>query len=140
MGENVLCGMKEYIHESSGIVVRDEGEGRVTVVCAANPQNNGESRAEGEWVRDTLKQIAAGYEKPISMLVDLMRVESMPYTDQLRAFHRDTIEEGYIERVAVVGDAFIFTRVLAVVSMLSEHRKKIKFFFKMEDAKDWLGW
>lgn len=132
--------MKEYIYEPSGTRIRDEGEGRVVVEYWDADQTLEEATAEGLWIRSSQEQIAAVSKKPIDVLVDLGRVEQLPLDDALRQLYRDTMAANHLHRIAIVGDSFMFTRALSVVVLLSGEREKVKFFFKMDDAKDWLGW
>ena len=132
--------MKEYIYEPIHTVVQEWDEGRVLIFLTETGQTFGQSQAQAFWLRDQLRSIAERVKKKLRVIVDLGTLDQTLLTDDLRHLYRDMMTDGCTEKIALVGDTFLFGRVLSILTLLAKPRQKVKYFFKINDAKDWLEW
>ena len=133
--------MTRYEFEQIGTVITDRGDGQVTLVFGRPGENLEEIIEQAQWVRKTFDAIHTKYsDRGLQILADLEKLDRVTLDDRVRAIYREIIEQPYIEKIAIAGDAFSFTKVLTILIKLTKHRKRVKFFFNPKEARDWLGW
>ena len=70
-------------------------------------------------------------------------ISKVPLTLKFKKLYQWYLEHNalqYFDKIACVGNAFGYTKILALKLLLRKHRDKIEFFFSEEEAKSWLGW
>jgi hypothetical protein len=135
-------GKKEYIYEPTATSIVDYGDGRLKLEYGRTSESIEEVHEQAMWIAGTLNIIRQDHDPKIKfrLLADLKKLYKISLDDRARALYKALIEQPYIERVACVGDAFSFTKVLTLSVLLVGKRKKFRFFFAIPDARKWLKW
>lgn len=132
--------MKEYHHELTGSTIKDLGDGRVMLALRHAPDHPTFLSQEA-WLVETVEGIAKEAGKALDFLFDLSGFEPPLWDAFMRKHALASLESSEIlNKSAIVGDSIVFMYVGATLAALSSKRDRVKFFFHIEDAKDWLGW
>lgn len=129
-----------YTFEPTGTTIADYGDGRIMVAYGRSAHTLAEVHLQATWIARALLTIRREKRQRFRLLVDLKKLYQLSLDDRARALYKAIIEQPYIQRVAVVGDAFSFTKVLTLSVLLIHTRRKFRFFFALRDAQKWLRW
>ncbi len=95
---------------------------------------------QAHWIDEQFRGLHLRYpDSKFSVLVDLGKLHTINLDDNVRAIYKSIMDRDYIARVGIVGDTFSFTKVLTIMVILKS-KPKVKFFFNITQAKDWLEW
>ncbi len=135
-------GTDKYTFESTGTTLTDYHDGRLKVEYGRSANNLAEVHEQATWLAGILNTVRKnnGPKAKFRLLADLKKLYKVSLDDRARALYKAIIEQPYIEKVGVVGDAFSFTKVLTLSVLLVGKRKKFRFFFALPDARKWLRW
>lgn len=132
---------KEYIYEPVGTTVTDYGHGRVEIIYGKPGKNLDEVIEQGNWIGEILEKVYK--EDPSNKLrvfFDLSKLYRISLDSRSRNIYKSLIELDFIDKVAVYGNAFSYTKVMTITILLRKHRGKLKFCFDKNEAKEWLDW
>ena len=132
----------QYTYEPTGTVLTDYGDGRLKLEYGRSSETMQEVHEQATWIAGRLNIIRQKHGPKVTfrLLADLKKLYKISLDDRARALYKAIIEQPYIEKVGVVGDAFSFTKVLTLSVLLASKRKKFRFFFALPDARKWLRW
>lgn len=132
----------DYYFEEGGSYIRDYEDGRVQLVFVQMIQNPGQERSMdlAAWVRGTLGKVYERQEAPLRILVDLGKVHQITMTGPVRRAYVSMAHGPMLKSIAIVGDAFSYSKLLQLILNISRVKKKIKFHFDYGEAKKTLSW
>jgi len=135
-------GKKEYLYEPTGTRITDLGDGRLQLEYGRPSDDLSEVHEQATWIAKSLNLIRQAHDTKTTfrILADLKKLYNISLDDRARVLYKAIIEQPFVERVAVVGDAFSFTKVLTLSVLLPAKDKKFKFFFSLPEARKWLKW
>ncbi len=131
---------KEYFFESIGTSITDYEDGRLKIVYGRPAHDVQEVLDQGEWIKKMIAEIYASHGLPLRILADLEKLQQVTLDDRSRALYREMMEQEYINKIAIVGDAFSFTKVMTLLLLLTGKRNRVRFFFNIAEARQWIGW
>ncbi len=132
--------MRDFLHELTGTVIADRGNGRIVIDLRYAP-DDAVFLSQAAWFVETVERIAREAAGPIDFLFDLSHFEPSIWNALMRERCRQMLEESTIaRRIAIVGDAITFGIVYVTLESLRENKEKVKFCFSIPEAKTWLGW
>jgi len=132
----------EYIYEPTGTSITDFGDDRLRLEYGRSSNDLSEVHEQATWIAKTLNAIRQvhGSKGNFRILADLKKLYTLSLDDHARVLYKAIIEQPFVDKVAVVGDAFSFTKVLTLSVLLPQKDKKFKFFFSIPEARKWLKW
>lgn len=132
--------MKEYKHDLTGTIICDQGDGRLVIDLRYTPHDE-VFASQADWFVETVEGIAKETGHTLDFLFDMTHYETSIWNELMRARCRQMVEDSSIARkIAIVGDSISYFIVCSTLATLKKNRDRIKFFFEMEEAKQWLGW
>ncbi|HYE60250.1 MAG TPA: STAS/SEC14 domain-containing protein [Candidatus Kapabacteria bacterium] len=131
---------QEYLFEALGTTIEDIGRGKVRIVYGRPSETLAQVVEQAKWIGVIIETLHKKYgEQELTVLADLGKLDRISLDDRARATYREIMQRPYIEKIAIVGDAFSYTHVLTIMVALVR-QSRVKFFFTMKDAKEWLKW
>lgn len=130
---------KPYIFEETGTTITREENGILYLRYAQPGETLEQIRRQAVWVADRVQHVASK-EGLISIYADVTALHDINLDEMSKEQYFGIIGAPYVSKVAIVGDAFAYTKLLNMFLIVSKHRGKVKFFFSEIDAKRWLGW
>jgi len=133
--------VNEYEYEPIGTMLTDLGNGKLVLVFGRPADDLKEVYDQALWVEKVLDQLHKNDEKEkYTMLVDLEKLMLLRLDQKSRDKYKEIIKQPYLKQIALVGDAVNYTKVLPLLAASRFRRSKIKFFFRIKEAHDWLKW
>lgn len=131
---------KTYCFEEIGSTIDYTNNGHVYLRYAKPGESIDQIRRQAVWIASTLDELAHAKGEPLEVCVDLSALHQINLDEESKETYSKILQQRYIAKVAIVGDAFSYTKLLNIFLIVTKHRGKVKFFFTEAEAKVWLGW
>ncbi|OGH77161.1 MAG: hypothetical protein A3C10_02060 [Candidatus Magasanikbacteria bacterium RIFCSPHIGHO2_02_FULL_48_18] len=97
---------------------------------------------QGLWLKEKLHAIFQKRNNEnfqYTLLADLSKLHAINLDEAAQKLYKEIIDLPTIGKIAIVGDGFSLTSIMPLLLSVAQ-KEKVKFFFKIIEAKDWLGW
>ena len=132
---------QEYLYESVGTTITNYGDGRLLLLFEQPAKDIIQVNMQAIWVKETIADLHAKYLKQkFFLLIDLEKLMTIQLDAAAIATYAAIIAQSFFSKIAFVGDAVNYGRVTPLIINPKLGKKRMRFFFRMDEAKVWLKW